>query len=65
MSAWINLKLVKGDLEKETIRAAENLGSSLIIVGREQKKKNIFGIPLKNLKRKMAEKCKYSILFVN
>lgn len=61
----INSKLIKGDLEKETIRAAENLGPSLIIVGREQKKKNILGIPIKNLKRKIAEKCKYSILFVN
>lgn len=61
----INVRLVKGGLEKETVKAAEDIGANLVIVGREQKKKNIFGLPVKNVKKKIAEKCRYSILFVN
>lgn len=61
----INVKLVKGSLEKVTLKAAEEINPNLIIVGREQKKKGILGLPIKHLKRKLAEKCKYSLLFVN
>jgi len=61
----VNVRLVKGGLEKETVKAAEDIGANLVIVGREQKKKNIFGLPVKNVKKKIAEKCRYSILFVN
>ena len=61
----INIQLVKGNLEKETTKAAESINPNLVIVGREQKKKGILGLPVKNVKRKMAEKCNYSILFVN
>jgi hypothetical protein len=60
----IDVKLVRGSIEKETVKAAENIGAGLIILGREQKKKNMLGIPTKGLKKKMAETCKYSILFV-
>jgi len=61
----IDVQLVKGSFEKETIRIADTINPKLIIIGREQKKKGLLGIPLKNIKRKMLEKCKYSILFVN
>lgn len=61
----INANLVKGGLEKETIKAADKLRATLVIIGREQKKKSILGLPVKSVKRKMAEKCKYSILFIN
>ena len=61
----VNVQLVKGSLEKETIKMAENINPNLVILGREQKKKGVLGIPLKNVKRKMAEKCKYSLLFVH
>ena len=61
----INIKLVKGSLEKETMEEAEEIDASLIVFGREKKKKGPLGIPIKNLKRKIAEKCEYSILFVN
>jgi len=61
----MKVTLVRGSLENETVKAAENIGAGLVILGREQKKKNILGIPKKGLKRKMAEKCDYSILFVN
>ena len=60
----IDVKLVRGSIEKETVKAAEDIGAGLIILGREQKKKNMLGIPTKGLKRKMAETCKYSILFI-
>ncbi len=60
----INATLVRGSLEKETAKAAEDIGAGLVILGREQKKKSILGIPVKGVKRKMAETCQYSILFV-
>jgi len=61
----IDVKIVRGSIEKETAKAAEDIGAGLVILGREQKKKNMLGIPTKGLKRKMAETCEYSILFVN
>lgn len=61
----VNVELVKGNLEKETIKAAKRINANLVIVGREQKKKGLLGLPVKHLKRKMVEKCDYSILFVN
>ena len=61
----IDVTLVKGSLEKETAKAAEDIGAGLVILGREQKKKGILGIPVKGVKRKIAEKCRYSILFVH
>lgn len=61
----MDVRLVRGSLEKETAKAAENLGAKLVIIGREQKKKKVLGLPTKSIKRKMAEKCRYSILFIN
>lgn len=61
----IDIKLVKGSLEKETLKAAARINPSLVIVGREQKKKGMLGLPFKNLKRKLAERCNYSLLFIN
>jgi hypothetical protein len=61
----VESELVMGSLEKETTKAAERIKPRLIIVGREQKKKGLLGLPVKNVKRKLAEKCEYSILFVN
>ena len=61
----IDVQLVKGNLEKETFKAANKLGANLVVLGREKKKKGMLGLPVKNIKRKMAEKCRYSILFVN
>ena len=64
-SKGIETTLVKGSLEKETITAADELNAGLIIIGREQKKKGIFGLPTKGAKRKIVEKCDYSILLIN
>jgi nucleotide-binding universal stress UspA family protein len=61
----IKTRLAKGSLEKETIKTAEKINANLVIVGREQKKKGKLGFPVKNLKKKLAEKCKYSLLFLN
>jgi hypothetical protein len=61
----VNIQLVKGSLQKETNKAADEINPNLVIVGREKKKKGLLGLPVKNVKRKIAEKCKYSILFVN
>ena len=61
----INASLVIGSLEKATVKAADSIGANLVIVGREQKKKGMLGLPAKHVKRKLAEKCNYSILFIN
>jgi len=61
----INIKLLKGGFEKEVIKATELYDPKIVIIGREQKKKGILGLPVKNLKRKLVDKCEYSILFLN
>ena len=61
----ISVEIVKGSIEKETIKVAEKFNPQLIIVGREQKQKGLLGMPVKKLKKKMAEKCNYPILFLN
>jgi hypothetical protein len=61
----INIELLRGGFEKEVIKATEVFDPKIVIIGREQKKKGILGLPVKNLKKKLVEKCKYSILFLN
>ena len=61
----IAVKTVEGKLENQTIKEAKNLAAGLVIIGREQKKRGTLGLPAKNIKQKMAEKCKYSLLFIN
>ena len=61
----IKASMVKGVLEKETIKAAKKIGAGLVVVGREQKKTGIMGLSFKTVKKKLVEKCNYSILFVN
>ena len=64
-SKGIEIELVKGNLENETAKAAENVNARLVVVGREQKQKGILGLPVKHVKKRIAEKCDYSILFIN
>jgi len=61
----IDVKMVIGGLEKETIRAAKEIGAGLVVVGREQKKTGIMGLSVKTVRKKLVEKCNYSILFTN
>lgn len=61
----IKARLVKGSLERETAKAAEAINANLVIIGRQNKKKKILGLPMKSIKRRIAEKCDYSILFIN
>ena len=61
----VHVDLVKGSLEKEIGKVADRIGAGVVILGREQKKKTMFGLPVKSVKKKMAEKCNYSILYIN
>ena len=61
----ITVKTVEGSFEQQTIKEANRIEAGLVIIGREQKQKGKFGLPVKNIKQKMAEKCKYSLLFIN
>ena len=61
----INTETVVGGLEQEIMKKAKKFDPNLIILGREQKRKGPLGIPYENIKRKLVEKCKYSLLFIN
>ena len=61
----VDVTLIRGNLEKETAKAAAVINARLVVVGREQKKKTYLGLPMKTPKKKIVEKCKHSILFVN
>jgi len=61
----VNVELKMGSLEKEILKAAKDFGSKLVVIGREQKKRGLLGVPTKSVKRKMAEKSRYSLLFIN
>lgn len=61
----IHVQIITGVLEKETIKAIKEIKPRLVIIGREQKKKGMLGLSVKNIKRKIAEHCKYSLLFMN
>lgn len=61
----IDIETVVGGLEQQIMRKARKYDPSLIILGREQKRKGALGLPYGNIKRKLMEKCKYSLLFIN
>lgn len=61
----IKVRLVKGSLERETTKAAETINANLVIIGRQRKKEKILGLPMKSIKKRIAEQCDYSILFIN
>jgi hypothetical protein len=61
----IEVEMKKGSLERQTAKAAHEINASLVIVGREQKRRGMLGMPVKNVRKKIAEKCKYSILFLH
>lgn len=61
----VTADIAKGNLEKQIAKTAEKINANLVVIGREQKKKGLLGLPVKNIKKKMAEKCKHSILFIN
>jgi nucleotide-binding universal stress UspA family protein len=61
----IGVKTVEGSLQKQSIKAARKIKAGLVIIGREQKKRGKLGFPIKKVKQKMAERCKFSLLFIN
>jgi nucleotide-binding universal stress UspA family protein len=61
----IEVQLVTGTFEKETLRAASRIQPGLVVIGREQKQKGLLGFPVKDSKKKILEHCKCSLLFLN
>lgn len=61
----IFVKTVEGSLQKESIKAARQVKAGLVIIGREQKKRGKLGLPIKKVKQKIADRSKYSLLFIN
>jgi 3-keto-L-gulonate-6-phosphate decarboxylase len=61
----LSVHMTKGGLEKQTLREAEKIGARLVIIGREQKKKQILNPFSKGVKRKMAKQTRQSLLFIH
>ena len=59
----IDVEIIEGSLERETIKQAKIKNADLVIIGREKMKKSNLGIPIRHFKRKLAEKCGSSMLF--
>jgi len=60
----ISVQTAEGSLENEIIKVAKEMAAGLVIIGREQKRRGSLGLPVKSIKQKMAERCKYSLLFI-
>jgi len=60
----VNIKLIKGSLQKETTKAAESINPNLVIVGRGQKKKGILGLQF-YLSINVKNNVKKGILFIS
>ena len=61
----IRVETREGSLQKESMKAAKKMQAGLVIIGREQKKRGKLGIPISKVKQKLADRCKYSLLFIN
>jgi len=61
----VEVQLVTGAFEKEIRKAAERIDAGVIIIGREQKQKGLWGLPVKDSKKKVLQRCKCSLLFLN
>lgn len=59
------IKIVKGGTERQIIKAASEIKNPLIIIGRNKKRKGIFGIPIKKFKKRLVERCNDTIIFLN
>jgi nucleotide-binding universal stress UspA family protein len=61
----IDVEMVKGNIPDETNDFADEIEAGLVVLGRMKKKKGVLGLPVGNLRQKMAGRCDHSILFVN
>lgn len=59
----INIHLVEGDIERETLKVAKTVEPKLVVIGRGHKK-DFLGFPVKHVQQRLVEKCKYSFLFI-
>ncbi|MFO8132602.1 MAG: universal stress protein [Thermoplasmatota archaeon] len=59
----VTTSLVTGSLPKEMAKAARQFNASLVVVGQQQKKRLLKNLG-KSTRRKIAETCEYSVLFV-
>lgn len=56
------IEITVGAIENEMIKYADRINADLVIIGREMKRKSLFG---KELKRELVERIKHSLLFLN
>lgn len=60
----IKARMVSGGFQEITVQTAKQLNAGLIVLGQEQKRYDILGFPVKSMNQKIAEKSKYSMLFL-
>jgi len=60
----LNIETTIGGLEQEILKKAKRYDPALIIIGKEQKRKGALGLPYSDIKKKLVQKCKYSLLFI-
>jgi len=61
----ITAELIQGRFENEVIKKANEINPRLIVIGREKKQRGKLGLPIRNVKRKIVEKSKHSVLLLN
>lgn len=61
----VEVELMAGAFEKETLRAADRVEAGVVVIGREQKQKGLLGLPVRDSKKKVLQHCKCSLLFLN
>jgi nucleotide-binding universal stress UspA family protein len=61
----VEVQLVQGSFERETLKEANRLQAGVVVIGREQKQQGMLGLPVKDSKRKLLRHCKCSLLFLN
>ena len=61
----VSAELIQGSFENEVIKKSNEINPGLIIIGREKKQRGKLGLPIKNVRRKIIEKSKHSVLLIN
>ncbi len=59
---YARVEIAVGALEEEIIKFAKRLNADVIVIGREMKKRRIFG---KGLKKEIADRINHSVFFLN
>jgi nucleotide-binding universal stress UspA family protein len=60
----ITAQMVSGGVVESTLQTARRLNAGLVVIGQEQKRYDILGLSVRSLNHKLAEKSRYSMVFL-